>query len=948
MPWEGNRTLLVAFSLQAKYKLGGEQVKKLSELGFPHKISEEPSLSAIGNPPNPTCTLLRQQLLSAEPLLKSSTLMPEADHAVQACQSSFRKAQAVSWDAYQDSMLTYQQPLEDPLDVLEIGAQPDSRITERVQQLGGKAQRFTNQAMQTFNDFWVSWAGSPKEVYLDPAGEFRSEQMLEYFQILNARTHITAAAWQRGRLERHGDILKDMLSRLDIESPITDDSAFDQMLLQAVLAKNSLIRHSGFSPEKIVFGKALRVPGSLSSDEDLTAHALAEGDGLESERYRQRLELRCRARRAFMDADNSQAIRRATLRRSNPVRGPFTAGMWVLYWIKKSSPNRLAAGRWHGPAKVICIEGTSVVWLAHGTNIIRSAPENLRPASLREWQHLTDSQFQEPLKNAGGASSYLDLTGVSEGNQSAPPNVVPPASTEPSIIMPMSPMVVPNPTQSAPVTESDEIGQPEQELTPQVSQEATEVERAPSTEVAAPSGSSAAPTVAPQGETFLGPHEVPIPESDEGLMCEHVYAASSETGILNELGQELINFTTVQTSAEFPGPPLAEDGLPFVTDPLQHSEHQAFCLEVPIKPKDLKKWLVESAPEQLITVAAAGKRSRAEVCLKGLSSKEVSLFEAAKQKEITCWLQTSAIRAILRRKLNPEQILKSRWILTWKPPEEGETQHRAKARLVVLGYQDPKLVEVMRDAPTLSREGRALVLQTIASKKFRLGSVDIKTAFLRGKADETNPLAMEPPKELRKALNLKDDEVCQLLGNAYGRGILRGILGMHVDDGVCGGDKDFGQVGITFLPIEIDRLTFVSFGDASFASSKCLASHQGALICATDDRLLTNQEAPLSPLTWSSKKIPRVVRSTLSAEAYAMSKAVDMLGWCAENTEFRWVPTTLQAADCLTKAMDSSLLRTILAQGRFKLYDVSQDLQKNAQRKQAIEWLTQTPKASLL
>ena len=64
---------------------------------------------------------------------------------------------------------------------------------------------------------------------------------------------------------------------------------------------------------------------------------------------------------------------------------------------------------------------------------------------------------------------------------------------------------------------------------------------------------------------------------------------------------------------------------------------------------------------------------------------------------------------------------------------------------------------------------------------------------------------------------------------------------------------------------------------------------------------------------------------------------------CEENTTFRWVPTTLQAADCLTKAMDASVLRTILAQGRFKLYDASLDLDKNAQRKQAIEWLAQTP-----
>ena len=32
---------------------------------------------------------------------------------------------------------------------------------------------------------------------------------------------------------------------------------------------------------------------------------------------------------------------------------------------------------------------------------------------------------------------------------------------------------------------------------------------------------------------------------------------------------------------------------------------------------------------------------------------------------------------------------------------------------------------------------------------------------------------------------------------------------------------------------------------------------------------------------------------------------------CAENTRFRWIPTTLQAADCLTKSMDAGLLRAV-------------------------------------
>ena len=155
--------------------------------------------------------------------------------------------------------------------------------------------------------------------------------MLEHFQGISVKTHVTTSAWQRGRLERHGDILKEMLERMDISNPIINDSNFDQALLHCMLAKNALVRHEGYSPEQIVFGKALRVPGSLTSDEDLTSHALAEGVELEAERHRRRLDLRCQARRAFLEADNSQTIRRAALRRSTPLRGPFTPGMWVLY-----------------------------------------------------------------------------------------------------------------------------------------------------------------------------------------------------------------------------------------------------------------------------------------------------------------------------------------------------------------------------------------------------------------------------------------------------------------------------------------------------------------------------------------------------------------------------------------------------------------------------------------
>ena len=466
-------------------------------------------------------------------------------------------------------------------------------------------------------------------------------------------------------------------------------------------------------------------------------------------------------------------------------------------------------------------------------------------------------------------------------------------------------------------------------------------------------------------------------------------------------------------------------------------EGEVSSLKIPLSSRDVKKWLKEDNPMEMAHIASAGKRARVEVSLRSLSAEDRKLFDLAKQKELNCWLQTNAVRRLLRNRLNPEQILRSRWVLTWKAAEDPSGAQKTKARLVVLGCEDPQLTNVARDSPTLTCEGRSVILQTIASRKWRLQSFDIKTAFLRGKADPQNRLAMDPPIELRKLLNLLDDEVCELTGHAYGRvdapllfykelksqmfrlGFelhpldpcifvlqsdegssrkLHGVVGMHVDDGLCGGDSKFQSLiqglqehlpfgsqkesRFTFTGIELDQLpdmsiracqkhyiesilpihvardrrchpestltapertslrgligslqyavthtrpdlaarlgevqaqmsapkvctlldanrvlreaqdyramtvtfqsipcaevTFVSFGDASFASSKNLNSHQGVLVGATTCDLQRNAEAPL---VWVSKRISRVVRSTLSAEAYAVGKSVDTLGW---------------------------------------------------------------------
>ena len=98
---------------------------------------------------------------------------------------------------------------------------------------------------------------------------------------------------------------------------------------------------------------------------------------------------------------------------------------------------------------------------------------------------------------------------------------------------------------------------------------------------------------------------------------------------------------------------------------------------------------------------------------------------------------------------------------------EGKSR-KAKARLVILGYEDPDITDIPRDSPTLQKESRSLLLQMCASQKWKIRSFDIKTAFLRGSRRDNRILGVDPPPEMRARLQLKEEEACELLKSAYG------------------------------------------------------------------------------------------------------------------------------------------------------------------------------------
>ena len=101
-------------------------------------------------------------------------------------------------------------------------------------------------------------------------------------------------------------------------------------------------------------------------------------------------------------------------------------------------------------------------------------------------------------------------------------------------------------------------------------------------------------------------------------------------------------------------------------------------------------------------------------------------FDEAMTEELSQILAADAVRRLTQEEeldLKPECLLRVRWVLTWKYTEGGD--RKAKARLVILGYQHSELTSVLEAAPTLGKMSRHLLLQACAVHKLRIHFGDV-------------------------------------------------------------------------------------------------------------------------------------------------------------------------------------------------------------------------------
>ena len=246
------------------------------------------------------------------------------------------------------------------------------------------------------------------------------------------------------------------------------------------------------------------------------------------------------------------------------------------------------------------------------------------------------------------------------------------------------------------------------------------------------------------------------------------------------------------------------------------------------------------------------KRKAVEVCERKLSPEDRAKFQEAKAIEVKNFIAAKAFQS-LPSHLQPSasQAVGMRWILTWKTREDGS--RKAKARAVLLGYQDPAYEHRSTTSPVMTRQTRQMFLQYAAWKRWTMKKGDVSGAFLQGR-EYPDLLHCIPCPEILAEMGLPPGSVTQLKRACYGlvdaplewyrsvdsflqglgfvrswadpcawlwriNGILRGAISGHVDDFLfMGADEDkewqgiLGKIQETFRWGDWESGSFVQCG----------------------------------------------------------------------------------------------------------------------------------------
>ena len=796
---------------------------------------------------------------------------------------------------------------------------------------------------------WFKHFGSPKILRIDEAKGWSSKHVREWAASRSIALEVQPAeqhSWL-GVVERKHQVVRRALELYQDDIGRHDLSALKEAAIYVPHTINQMEMVRGFTPQQWVLGKNMTNAHGLTSEIFNPGQEALDDAGAFAQVQQRRLS----AQIAWIKADTDAKLRRAFNQKFIDVKETMVVGQRCWYW-RVAGSGILHKAKWRGPARVVAIEeqdSARIVWVCHGTSLIRCSERQVRPlveetgtevtvdhkAALRDLEELkarSTTQFKDELQADGGPE--MEWNDEDEMARRGPDSE---SQYEPSIA-PQDEEQDPDDLPDYPDVKMSELpGVVSMMLPPLI--EAADRERTPRR-----AGLEELPrrrstlTVSTESEV----PETPLfdnlsEEEDENRRTRSpkrksevegggrrsmskrrggVRATSSTT-----TGQHETTTTTPETGG--PYPPQQEPHVP------QHSA------DIPIPEEDQDDGL----SVDVLVHEVHGQLPEGWRCIEGEIEMEDTFYTAVRKGEVNQRTLTVAEREqfIDGKKAELEQyftnnvwefatlnegqkaegagrVITARWVLTWKKIEEegAPVRWKAKARLVLRGFEDPDLLSIQKAAPTASRLARTMLLAVTQWLRWDIMCGDVKTAFLSGKefsreivvrlpADcavllgaEAGPCYM---KMRKSAYGLADapllwyqeadrrlkacgwskhpiDQCCYMMldGNSNKEKYMCAMLILHVDDILIGGEAENAK----FKEAIVKLKKHFNFGKWDQLSENAPIKYCGGTIIRGKEGLELSYEEymrKVCPLT-----IQKTRRREEKIQAGEMSKARGLIG----------------------------------------------------------------------
>ena len=605
---------------------------------------------------------------------------------------------------------------------------------------------------------WMRNFGYPKRFRTDASGPHQGEEFADWTSRHGMQLELIprGAHHRLGILERNHAIRRKQLEVLLSEEP---DITLEEALQITSHQRNRLSSIQGSSPAMIAFGY---VPSEGGNTDDPGPEAF--GDDSTQARANK---LREAAAVAFHKANADMAVRAGILHRSRVEEDELTVGQYCFYW--KPSANKLDPYRWRGPCTVVAVEqaedrNSSIYWIVHGSSLVRCLRQQLRhetvperyerqskPAHLPSLKKPLRQRLRLALQPVRGPVRAVDL------------------SQDPQF---------PSDLLGGPYTADAQLQMDEPELQ-------QFEERYPEdghVRMQADGPPEPSPEQQPMSGVWALPPGAEDPSAGEAATVQtasrnNANSTDRTTEMLVDMMEQQHPGTTdprnqidaMENDLEERGPVDKRVYQAALRMAMDDADNQNRRLDgLPPRQQDGQPLNKQAKTEEIHFVDVPEEEILQAVVESRLTAEEKKEFLEAKRKSLVPWCENDAWKRVKRASAPEGTIVPMRFLLRYK-------EKKPHARVILQGFRHRDVLEskLNTESPTLSRLGKYLLLQIATQRRWKIATMDVKSAFLQSDyiTDEVE-LYGEPTADMRRLLyemvGLKEDEVMQMTKPAFG------------------------------------------------------------------------------------------------------------------------------------------------------------------------------------